>query len=313
MVMYKCPHCDKEFKQKIDFKRHMDRKISCKYDVQVPEQAYDIIDSKYSCKLCHKSYKHKYNLVRHIKKYHNMNSEIIPDSFNILSKEENSSNDLKCLYCDKKFSYKRSAKRHMKDRCKMKTSHNIIENNSQPCIESIGEITTINDNSKNVNHNNSNMQVNNNFQLNAFGEENQSHLTDEYYKKIMGKGMLSMKLLVDKTFFDEKHPENHNLYLTNILSGYVRVYDGDDWYVDHWSDIVDNLYDKNINLLESRYDELKHEMSSKDRKIFERFLSNYSSKYTESEVKKIIRKLCYNRRKIVKKTIKNMDNKALLK
>ena len=83
MTSYKCDRCAKEFKQKIDYQRHLNRKNPC------PE-----IDPNLECDLCHKIYANNSNLTRHTMKFHSLEIEC-----NNFSKSSNE--NLKALQIDK--------------------------------------------------------------------------------------------------------------------------------------------------------------------------------------------------------------------
>lgn len=64
MVEYKCSKCEKSFKNKQDFNRHLNRSKSC-----------DEIISNFKCEYCDKKYTRRYNLIRHVEEKHK-NSKI---------------------------------------------------------------------------------------------------------------------------------------------------------------------------------------------------------------------------------------------
>lgn len=59
MVSYKCTRCDKQFIQKIDYQRHLNRKTPC------PKMIREL-----ECSECNKTFSNKSNLNRHIHNFH---------------------------------------------------------------------------------------------------------------------------------------------------------------------------------------------------------------------------------------------------
>ena len=71
--------------------------------------------------------------------------------------------------------------------------------------------------------NNFNQQI----KINAFREENTDYLTPEYIMAIAKRGMYyAIPKLIEKIYFNEHHPENQNVKITNERSKYAQIYDG---------------------------------------------------------------------------------------
>jgi uncharacterized C2H2 Zn-finger protein len=100
MVLYTCDICIKEFKQKIDYERHKNRKIKC-----TPKEIVvnEIIK----------------NTSSNIPELEIFNTLIPPKSLissNVDNKDENNHN--KCINCNKKFTRADNYNRHILYRCK---------------------------------------------------------------------------------------------------------------------------------------------------------------------------------------------------
>jgi len=68
-MKYTCNNCKRDFKQKIDYTRHMNRKYPCKKDSHKLSKKYKKSSHKFTCHGCHKTYVSKYNLERHKRSY----------------------------------------------------------------------------------------------------------------------------------------------------------------------------------------------------------------------------------------------------
>ena len=66
MPNYTCKTCNKNFKQKTDYTRHLNRKYPCKSPVTYSKNGIHIPKMEYSeCEYCNKTYSTKYNLNKH--------------------------------------------------------------------------------------------------------------------------------------------------------------------------------------------------------------------------------------------------------
>ena len=72
MIIYKCNRCDKQFKQKTDYNRHINRKNPCKIILDKIILDKNNKSIKYKCNTCNKFYSTQGNLTKHIKKFHSI-------------------------------------------------------------------------------------------------------------------------------------------------------------------------------------------------------------------------------------------------
>lgn len=127
----------------------------------------------------------------------------------------------------------------------------------------------------NINNKQKNIQINNNnIKLLAFGKENINHIVEELYKKILNKGFKSVPTLVEQVHFNINIPENHNIYISNIRSKYVLVYDGNYWKLKERDDVLQQLMEEKTEILSDKFDELITILDQITIKKFRRFLNN---------------------------------------
>jgi len=190
---------------------------------------------------------------------------------------------------------KRLVKLENKDKNNIKK----IKNNTK----NINNSTTNNDNRTTNNINNS--TTNNIIVIPklAFGKEDLSFLTDEMGNEILKKGFNSILEYVKLVHFLKDHPENHNVFLSNINDKkHVSVHDGEKWILERQDKILPELKDKGIDYIQKKYDELdKNDPKNKNiiTKI-KRFIDCYNDDRVE-ELDEDLLLLLYNNRNTIKK------------
>jgi hypothetical protein len=114
-------------------------------------------------------------------------------------------------------------------------------------------------------HNNNqtnNIQTNNtqnivqNISLVAFGKEDLSKIDiKEIIKNI--NGFETPRNLTKHIHFNDKYPENKNVYITNLRSKHGQYYDGGKWCTMSKEDLVEKIYDKKKELIEDLQEEIE--------------------------------------------------------
>ena len=85
------------------------------------------------------------------------------------------------------------------------------------------------------------MNVEGDVKLVKFGNENLSYISDDLFKSILGRGFMAIEELVDHSHFHPDHPENHNIYIANIQTDYVVIYNGVKWTINKKEDVVEDI------------------------------------------------------------------------
>lgn len=218
----------------------------------------------------------------------------------------------KCNYCEKIFSRKYCLDRHLNEnRCKKKNAYNekldAILNEMASMKKHIEKLEQENSKYKQVNVTNNITSTQNiiNFTINPFGEENLSKITDNDYLSIIKRGLFSVPSLIEKVHFDKNTPENHNVYISNLINDYVLVYDGENWKLKNRCDILDKMYDDSADFLEVKFNKLIKNLDEGSIIKFRRFLkARATDDAVEKKIKKELKRLLYENREIVKKSVK---------
>jgi hypothetical protein len=290
MVNYVCSKCKKVFKQKGHYKAHLNKKFPC-YDKSTENTNHKSSKNKkitksskkgakahnneqYECKFCNKIFSKKFNLNRHYE--------------TCKSKKDYEEDDLK----EKMFELLLK---------KMEKQEENYEKRIEKLQDQISKLNTntINYNTYNTTNNTQNIQVL------AYDKTDISHLKDKDYNKVLKRGNFCVPNLVDAIHFNPNKPENHNIYIPNMKTGFIMCWNGKSWDIRNREDVIDDIYDDKSNLLIDKLDEWEEIGYKLDPIImtkFKRFLGKMDDDIVKNKVKEEIRFLLYNKRNIISKT-----------
>jgi hypothetical protein len=292
MVNYSCSKCNKVFKQKGHYKAHLNKKFPCskkssnilnkepkktsknyKKTGSLQNESEPSNVGGYECEYCHIIIKRKDNLNRHYNR--------------CKSKTNNVENDLK----EKMFELLLT---------KMEKQEENYEKRIELLQEQISKLNTntINYNTYNTTNNTQNIQVL------AYDKTDMSHLKDRDYNKVLRRGNFCVPNLVDAIHFNPNKPENHNIYIPNMKTGFIMCWNGKSWDIRNREDVIDDIYDDKSNLLIDKLDEWEDIGYKLDPIImtkFKRFLGKMDDDIVKNKVKEEIRFLLYNKRNLINK------------
>ena len=260
MPHYLCDHCNFSSKLKGNFKRHLE---SMKHKTAVIEydnncQKEPVKSQKepgksqkepettfFSCLHCEEIFttfanKRRHELHRcknapyHEKKY---NKEIVEMSDLITTikneKTENAANLLKIE----------------KEKKKLEKDKKKLEKQIEKLLDKVGNVT--NNNNTNTNSNNN---ITNNIIVNNYGKENMDYINDEYLSKLLAIPYEAIQHLIKNVHFHPKHPENHNLKITNKKLPYAMVWNDTIWETRDKKEVICDLVDKSYNIIDNHND-----------------------------------------------------------
>jgi hypothetical protein len=307
MKIYECPRCGFTNNIKTKYLNHLKRKKLCnpilsKTNLQKEYIKYDIKDKiiciKNSTKNVEESTK-------------NVELHKIP---------QNSTFSNQCKYCDKLFSRSDSLARHYKN-CKEKiktdqANHYMeelvkllndkddkiskydleLEEKNKQIIELIQKAGI--QNSGTIVQN-----IQNNIKLLAYDKTDISDLTDNDFIRCFNHNNMCVPHLLKRIHFNRKKPENHNVFLSNLKSGYIMLYDGKQWITYNRDEIIDDMFDEKHDILEQKYEEWVD--VGKDYPIiyykFRRYLEKMNNDVVMKKIKDEMKLVLYNNRNIVKR------------
>ena len=154
-----------------------------------------------------------------------------------------------------------------------------------------GTGTTGSGTTNNTNSHNIETQQNIIININAFGNENTDYIDEKAILSCIGLVYKSIPSLLEKIHFDPKHPENHNIKITNKKLPYASVMGNNKkWKTVDRKDAIETMVQNGYNMLDDKYTENKDKLPPAKQQKFEGFLSKIETedkevmRYIKSEV-----------------------------
>lgn len=308
----KCLKCGKIFSQKSNYTRHINRKFQC-----------NKITTKQDEEIHNNSTKTDVNPPDFVE---NFSSAPFDDSpildIPILQVIPNV-DKLTCPNCGKKFVRTDVRAKHCLSSCPVQKQYHIsMEKLLQKMIDKIKTLQTENvqlkmskiSNTTNNNTTNNNttyniLNVNNisDFKLVAYGKEDMSFITPANYDKIFKRGRNAVIEFVQFLHFNTSHPENHNIYISNIRDDYALIFDGTRWMLQQRNKVLDDMYIDSVSALDDKYYERKKNNSDLIVTKFEQFLEKRTDDKVVNDIKAELKLLIYNYRYMVEDARKRLE------
>lgn len=225
----------------------------------------------YICPRCHYSTNHKGHFVRHIH-----NKRLCSNTFSDVSLDnlrlEFASEGLKTYQCDQcnKYFKTRSGLAYHRPICieaiepivTNTTIHKSACQQDAQLIELTEEVKKLKNMITHIQSSSYNAQIINNgdikaldnshhqhlhFHLNAFGNETKEHISREFAIECFKKGAYGILDMLDKIYFDNNAPENHNIKIRSLKNMLVEVFKDPHWEVRGFHDTVDGMISMSRN------------------------------------------------------------------
>ena len=205
MVSYTCPRCGHVFYRKTHYVTHTKKKLLCESilaNVTPNETNFLTNNERFSCKYCSREFAIKYDLTSH---YPNCpKRDHLEDKIGKLQQE---------------LSTLKGADKH--------TKH-------------VGNILTINnDNSVTINDNSVKNTLN--LVINDFKDTEFDYITEQQKYNYISSCMRAVPKLIEEIHFNPKHPENHNMYISNHKQKTAKYKDNGRWLVKNGVSFIEDL------------------------------------------------------------------------
>jgi hypothetical protein len=127
----------------------------------------------------------------------------------------------------------------------------------------------------------------NNIQINSYGNEDMSHITDKVKTDLLKIPYGAVPKLIEFVHFNSEKPENTNIKITNIRDNKISMYENGKWVFKNKKNAIKGIIDDKYYILDDYYNQLDED------KLSEFNHNNYkcfSEKY-DSEDKDLMNKI----------------------
>ena len=213
-----------------------------------------------------------------------------------------------CPNCKKTFSCRQAKYKHLKYNC------NILKLTEEPSNDSLNDKNELQKNydalviqveemvnkmalletktkSKTTNKILNNNTIINNINLNNYGSINPkdfNYLTKKVFAKLLETPLTAIPKLIGIKYFNEKHPENHNIKITNIHDKFAKIYKDKKWLISNKKDIIQELVENGYADFEEFRDlneeELTDKIKERYKKMEKYYTQNFGELYKQSEM-----------------------------
>jgi hypothetical protein len=133
----------------------------------------------------------------------------------------------------------------------------------------------------------------------GYGKEDLSKINKKEIIKAIQSGFDSTIRLTKTLHFNPKHPEYHNVYITNVKDKYAMMFDGKDWNLTMKDELINKIYDDKKNYIEENLDDFIDSLSVSRKKALERWIATDDDDDKIIKIKNDIKLLLYNKRNLI--------------
>jgi hypothetical protein len=271
--LFCCSTCNVFLKTKICLqahaksKRHIDRTRS-------PNPG----NGRFVCGGCKKHYASRQSLYVHIK---TCTVVAVPLTLDRITAE--TIEDLKNTVREDRKKHQLERDEYLKKQEEHEKQHEEMKAQIAMLLEKHATVNTTNNNTNNTNSHNQSININ----INAFGNEKTDYIDEKAFLSCIDKVYKSIPSLLEKIHFDPKHPENHNIKITNKKQPYASIMGNNQkWKTVDRKDAIESMVQKGYNLLDDSYVEHKNKFSQMKQQNFEGFQTKF-----EADDKDLVRQL----------------------
>ena len=113
--------------------------------------------------------------------------------------------------------------------------------------------------------------------INNYGQENIEYLSGPYLQKLLNiHPSAAINLLIKNIHCHPKHPENHNIKITNKKLPYASIYKDGDWIVEDKKKVIKDIVNTSYNMIDENYSDTVHINTTK-KDTFKEFQKKYEN------------------------------------
>jgi hypothetical protein len=257
MPLYSCEHCNLSTKLKGDYKRHLN---TSKHLNKLKE-------------LVGKSQKEPKRAKKEPKRAEKSRKEPI---------ENEEITEFICDYCEETFKTFANKRRHEIHRCKANTSitnklFKALNNEKKEKKQLYKQIEKLIDKAGNT----TNIQTNHatqNIQLNSYGKEDLSHITDSLKTQLVQLPYGMIPKMIEEIHFSDSKPENKNISITNSRDNKIKVFKDDKWIYKSKEETINDLMDGKYFILDAHYENICNNLNETFQSRYETFRTYFDER-----------------------------------
>lgn len=225
----------------------------------------------YCCDICGYTTKYKSNFIKHSKRKNPC-------------KKIDQHKPYSCKYCNINFSNRQLKYKHQNICSLNKMNENTLDEMKQSYhllqkdMKNLKSLVT--NSSLEVNNYNIENNIENNIEIviNNYGNENRKYMTDTYMSKLLELPFSAIKKYVKNLHFNPKHPENHNVKITNKKQPYIYIYNNEKWFIEDKTTILEDIVDNSYFVIDGHYEINEDALSDNQRSRYKTFQNKYETK-----------------------------------
>ena len=154
-------------------------------------------------------------------------------------------------------------------------------------LDKVGTTTNIQSNIKNT------------ININSYGNEDLSHITDILKKELIKIPYEMIPKMIEAVHFNDNKPENKNISLSNIRDNKVKIYSEKGWVYKDKIETINDLVEGKYFILENFYETNTNDLENNNKKNYIKFREYFNSEDKDlvSSLKKKCELVLFNNRK----------------
>tara|TARA_B110000967_G_scaffold207003_1_gene255193 strand:- start:177 stop:824 length:648 start_codon:yes stop_codon:yes gene_type:complete len=156
-----------------------------------------------------------------------------------------------CDLCHELFSTHAHKRRHELHYCKEIGNKKIINEKNKLIKTMQKQIDKLIEKSGNTTH----TTITNNIQINSYGNEDLSHLTDAVKKSMLKLPYGMIPKMVEAIHFNDNKPENKNIILPNKRDNKIQIFRNNKWVYKTKDEVISDLIDGKYFIMDTYYDD----------------------------------------------------------
>ena len=130
-----------------------------------------------------------------------------------------------------------------------------------------------------------NQQIN--IHINNYGRENTDYISNDFVQKLLHMPYTAVPKILEDIHFNPKHPENHNIRITNRKLPFATIWKDNKWELRNKKEVLTDMVDKGFNILDNKYC-YNTDLDINRKKVVENFQDKYN--YQDKELMKSLKK-----------------------